>query len=294
VPLAGAGKSQQLPKSKIMSLETLAGVCQDTAFKFKKLLLGRHRARRTRLYCVGMGKSGTHSIHGMFSKNVRAGHEVQALELIDKILDWRNGRISEQEITAWILVRDRKLALEVDSAGLNFWILDILLREFSDARFVLSIRDCYSWFNSSVNHWLRFPDTDERWVRFQKFRLGNPAFTHAPEERVLKEKGFYPLSAYLSYWTMHNGAVLSKVPAERLFVVRTDQITQRALEIVDFAGLPRRSVHLHRTHEFRNPSKQEIIRQIDRDYLEKKVEKYCRPLMTRFFPEIKSLDDAKL
>jgi hypothetical protein len=277
-----------------MSSESLAGVCQDTAFKFKRLLLGPQRTRRARLYCVGMGKSGTHSIFGMFSKNVRAGHEVQAEALLDKIFDWQDGRISEAEITAWLRARDRKLALEVDSAGLNYWILDLLLREFPDARFVLSIRDCYSWFNSIVNHWLRFPDLDPRWVRLQNFRLGNPAFTRAPGERVLQEKGFHPLSAYLSHWTTHNDTVLAKVPAERLLVVRTDQIKQRAFEIADFAGLPRRFVQLHRTHEFQNPSKQELIRQIDRDYLEKKVEQFCRPLMARFFPEIKSLDDAKL
>jgi Sulfotransferase domain len=270
------------------------GSILDLAFRFKRLLLGPQRVRRARLYGVGMGKSGTHSICGMFSKNVRAGHEVQAPQLLDNIFARHHGRISEQEMTAWILARDRKLALEVDSAALNFWILDILLREFPDARFVLSIRDCYSWLNSSVNQWLRFPDTRPRWLEYQKFRFGDPAFTRAPGEHVLEEKGFQPLSGYLSYWTMHNGAVLAKVPAERLFVVRTDQIKQRALEISDFAGLPRRSVRLRRTHEFRNPSKQDIIHRIDRDYLEKKVEQYCRPLMTRFFPEIKSLDDATL
>ncbi len=277
-----------------MPFESMTNVCKDIAFAVKRLILGPCRVRRTRLYGVGTGKSGTHSLSGMFSKNVRAGHELQAVKLLDRIFDRHYGRISEQEFTAWILARDRELALEVDSAALNFWILDLLLHEFPDARFVLTIRDCYSWVNSSINQWLRFPDSRPRWLEYQKFRFGNPAFARAPEERVLEEKGFQPLSGYLSYWTMHNGTVLAKVPPERLFVVRTDQIRQRALEITDFAGLPRRSVRLHRTHEFQNPSKQEIIRRIDRDYLERKVEQHCRPLMTRYFPEIKSLDDATL
>jgi hypothetical protein len=38
----------------------------------------------------------------------------------------------------------------------------------------------------------------------------------------------------------------------------------------------------------------QVIREIDRDFLEGKVAQHCRPLMNRFFPEIKTLDDAKL
>jgi hypothetical protein len=93
---------------------------------------------------------------------------------------------------------------------------------------------------------------------------------------------------------MRNEQVIAKVPAERLFVVRTDQLKQRALELAEFAGLPRRAIRLHRTHEFKNPDKHHILREIDRGFVEQMAEKYCRPLMTRFFPEIKSLDDAKL
>ena len=43
-----------------------------------------------------------------------------------------------------------------------------------------------------------------------------------------------------------------------------------------------------------NKAKQLSLREIDGAYFEQMVEKNCRPLMTRFFPEIKSLDDAKL
>lgn len=266
----------------------------DAAFRLKRFLFGPYRARRVRLYGVGMAKSGTHSLCAMFSKNVRAGHEVQALELIDKILDWHHGRISRTEMAAWIRARDRELALEVDSAGLNFWIHGILLHEFPDARFVLTIRDCYSWLNSYINHLLRFPEADSRWTKLRELRLGSKTCTYEPGEHLFQEKNLHSLDAHLSHWKRHNTEVLAKVPAERLLVVRTDQIGRRAFEIADFARLPRRSVQPQRTHEYQNPVKQEILRQIDRDFLEQKVEQHCRPLMTRFFPEIKSLDDVKL
>lgn len=265
----------------------------DAAFRLKRFLLGPQRVRRAQLYGVGIAKSGTHSIAAMFSRNVRARHEPQAAELIDKILDWRGGRLGERELTDWIRNRDRELALEVDSAGLNFQILDILLREFPKARFVLSIRNCYSWTNSIMNNHLQMPSV-EHWARWRKFLHEGEITTYAPEEKVLEEKGLYTLDIYFTRWAKRENQVMVKIPRERLFVVRTDQLRQRAFELADFAGLPRYAVRLDRTHEFQNRQKQEIIRQIDRDFLERKVEEHCRPLMTRFFPEIKSLDDAKL
>jgi hypothetical protein len=277
-----------------MSFGSIQAEVGDVVFKFKKRVLGRQDFRRTQLYCVGMGKTGTHSLSGMFSGDVRAAHEPQATELIEKILDWREGRLSEPAMTAWLLARDRRMALEVDSAGLNYWILDFLLREFPRARFVLTVRDCYSWINSSMNHWLRHTDPDQQWIRFQDFRLGRKDIPYDAGEQILKEKGFHPLDAYFALWTKHNSEVIAKVPADRLLIVRTHEIRRRAFEIADFAGLPRRTVSLQKTHEFQNPAKQEIIRQVDRDLLERKVEQHCRPLMTRLFPEIKSLADAKL
>jgi hypothetical protein len=77
----------------------------------------------------------------MFSKNVRARHEPQFAKVIDQVIDWRERRISDAQMADWVRRRDRKMALEVDSAGLNHELLDILLREFPDARFVLTIRD---------------------------------------------------------------------------------------------------------------------------------------------------------
>jgi hypothetical protein len=276
-----------------MPFESITNVCEDTAFAIKRFILGPYRVRRVQLYGVGTFKSGTHSIAKMFSHRVRVRHEPQAPQLIEKLIDWRRGRISEQNLVEWLRARDRELALEVDASGMNLEIIDLLSREFPDARFVLTIRDCYSWANSRMNGDLNAPDSG-CWHNWIKFVYGDGPFLHAPEEKALKNRRLYTLDAYLSSWAARNSRVLATVPPERLFVVRTDRIRQSAHEIADFAGLPRRAIRLHRTHEFRNPGKLPIIREIDRDFLERKVEQHCRPLMTQFFPEIKSVDDSKL
>ena len=266
----------------------------DYGFRTKRLLLGRLSVRRTQLFCVGTAKSGTHSIASMFSRNVRTGHEKEALPFIDAFFRWREGALSEREYREWLVARDRELALEIDSSWFHGLIVDLLASEFPDARFVLTIRDCYSWLNSEFKRVLHTPSQQPQRVKMRTFVYNGVPTTHAPEERVLKETGLYPVDNYLARWAAHNEKVLATVPRERLLVVRTDEIRARAFEIADFAGLPRGAVQLQRTHEYRNPVEREIIREVDAQFLERKVQEHCGPLMRRFFPEIKSLADVKL
>jgi hypothetical protein len=258
-------------------------------------LLGRYRTRRTQVYGVGSAKSGTHSIAAMFSRNVRARHEPEIFDLIDKIAYWRQDRISGTQFTDWIRKRDRRMALEVDSSFLNYEILDALLKEFPDARYILTIRDCYSWLDSLFNHMLRLKDNkDPRWLKLPQIWPPSEPLIHAPEESELKEKGFSTLDRQFSWWSRRINNVLTKVPAAQLLVVRMDEITKRAFEIADFCGLPCHAVRKDRSHAFASPVKYGILRRIDSAFVEAKVEKHCRELMTRFFSEIKSIDGARL
>ena len=88
--------------------------------------------------------------------------------------------------------------------------------------------------------------------------------------------------------------MLDRVPEERLLVVRTDHIHQRAAQIAIFARLSPDLVRPARAHRFKNPAKQPIVAQLGRAFLEDTVARHCRPLMGRFFPEIRSIEDAML
>ena len=278
-----------------MPFAGIADSIADLSFRLRRQALGHSRTRRAHVYGLGSAKSGTHSLVAMFSRNVRARHEPEIFDVIDKLLDWRQGRVNERQFTEWIRERDRNMALEVDSSFLNYELLDVLLREFRDARYVLTIRDCYSWLDSLFNHILRRSDKkDPRWLKLPLLRPAPEPLIHAPQEQLLKEKGFGTLDRQFSWWAQRINNVLTKVPAARLLVVRTDEITKRAFEIADFCGLPRYAVRQHRSHAFSNPVKAGILRKIDRSFVEAKVEMHCRELMTRFFPEIKTMDDARL
>src|ERR1700733_5819334 len=248
--------------------------------------------RRTQLYCVGTAKSGTHSIAAMLTDQVRAQHEPQAELLIHRILEISAGRISREALADWIRARDRDLNLEVDSSQLNFFILDVLLREFAGARFLLTIRDCYSWLESLINHSLASPASGP-WTELRNLRFKPERFTHSPQEAVLKNRGLYTLDGYLSYWAEHNSKVLRIVPPERLLVVRTDRISAKACRIAEFAGLPPEAIQPGRAHAFKGVHRSIILEELDRAYLESKVDRHCRPLMARFFPEFASFDDRR-
>lgn len=249
--------------------------------------------RKTRLYCVGAAKTGTHSIDTMFDDNVKSQHEADDDEVIDKILQITSGDISNVDLREYILQRDKRICLDVDSSQLNFFFLDQLLDEFPDARFLLTIRDCYSWLNSFIDDSLRRQPSGN-WIKLREYRFRSDYFTHPVEERALQERGLYTLDGYLSYWAIHNHKVLATIPDDRLLIVRTNDISKRAHDIADFAGLPRDTVRTQHTHAFKNPEKFHVLNEILRDYLEAKVREHCAPLMNKFFPEIKSLNDVKI
>lgn len=249
--------------------------------------------RSAQLYCVGTAKSGTHSIAAMFNKTVRARHEPEDRKLIKKILSFEKKQISEKELRRYILARENRLYLDVNSSQLNFFVLDILVDEFRNADFLLTIRDCYSWLNSIINDSLRRSTTKE-WIELRDFRFRPELFQHHPEEHALKEKGLYSLDGYLSYWASHNKKVISCVPDKRLLIVKTKQISNSACDIAEFSGLPQSSIELQKTHAFRNPQKYGMLSKIAPGYLEERVNYHCQPLMRKFFPEIKTIKDVDL
>ena len=148
--------------------------------------------RKSRLYCVGAAKTGTYSIASMFDRTIRSGHESDSEHIIDRILDFAEGRIQELDIVSYIRKRDERLCLDVDSSQLNVFLLQYLLKEFPEARYLLTARDCYSWLDSFVNHSLS-RNASEGWIRLREYRFRASELSHPPEEHPLKEKGLFGL-----------------------------------------------------------------------------------------------------
>ena len=247
--------------------------------------------RKAHLYCVGTAKSGTHSIASIFGDQLRSAHEPESSEVIDMILDLAIGRIGDEDLRRYVLRRDRRLMLEVDSSQLNFFLLDKLVEIFPDAKFILTIRNPCAWLDSFINHQLSRQASD-KWKKLRDFRFRPDLYTHSQAEQILKKRGLYTLDGYLSYWAHHNRTVIDTIPKDRLLIVRTDKISECADEIVTFSGVSGSNFRQGKSHILSNKPKLHLLDEIEREYLECKIKEHCGELMARFFPETQSRDNT--
>jgi len=247
--------------------------------------------RRTHLYCVGTAKSGTNSIEALFGNTLRARHEAESEQAIETILKLDAGEISDTDLRQYLRRRDRRLSLEIDSSQLNYFFLEALLDLFPESRFILTLRDPYSWVDSFINHQLS-RSAPHKWSLLRDLRFRAHAFTHPPEEAALKERDLYTLDGYLSYWTTHNRTVLDTVPDNRLLVVRTHKISERTPEIAAFAGVPATAANRHRSHANKAKRRLHVLKKIDVVHLHRKVEVLCGPLLREYFPQVSEPRDA--
>ncbi|HEY9826309.1 MAG TPA: sulfotransferase [Stenomitos sp.] len=259
--------------------------------------------QKFRAYCIGAPKTGTTSIATIFSKNHRSAHEPEASLVLEKILNYLDGKLDQKGLTQYIKNREIRLRLEMDSSHLNYLILDILLNEFEDAKFILTVRDCYSWLNSLLNHhypfYQRYGKTkrfeNSKWTRYYNHIYKANYFKHAPQEEILRTNNLYTLDGYFSYWANHNQDVISQIPADRLIITTTSNIDQSLPRIEEFLGLPQGTLPLNVKENRRDASSQtNILTQINKDFIEEKANLYCKELMSQFFPDIKRIEDSKI
>jgi hypothetical protein len=241
------------------------------------------RRRRLRLFGIGSPKSGTHSLAGVFEANYRTAHEPEDNRLADLIVAVREGTAMPRDLTRYLRGRERRLRLEVNSAGLNGLVVEHLVPLSARARFVLTIRDPYSWLESLIDHCLR-GSPSAGYLKLRELQWGGHPRPRA--EQALADRGLYTLDGYLSSWVERYDRALEVVPPERLLVVRTDQLDQRLDDIAAFAGVPVDTLDGTRSHEYATKRRSGVLAELDADHVQDRVDHHCRDLMARFFPEL--------
>jgi hypothetical protein len=247
------------------------------------------RERQVQVYVVGMPRTGTVSLFDMFKEKFRADHEPESRFLTRKVVAYRMGRLSNKEMRSYLRHRDRRLGLELDTSYLNGEVIELLVDEFPEAHFILTIRDCLSWTDSMMNFLLNKPEfmtSRKPHIReHMELQFGKPPYEYAPEETVLRENGLHPLSCYLDYWRYHNQRVIDLVPADRLRVIKTTEIGQSCDEVEAFLRLPAGS--LARTvHSNSAAARHLLLDKIPQDFVQEQMETRCGDLMKQYFPEI--------
>jgi Sulfotransferase domain len=244
---------------------------------------GHLRRRQLDLFVVGCGKSGTTSLARMFD-DYRSGHEVGATRLLPLSTDVLVGRRSPDSSRAKFELRRRhvRYKLEVDSAPFLVPFARTLARIYPHARFVLPIRDCFSWLDSQVDWQHRFPQAPGSLRHERRQALFTPSeFEYAAEDRPLRSLGVLPVAAYLQSWTDVNTAVLDTVPADRLLVVRTEDLDDSTERLATFAGVPPASVH--RAHANRNDERSHLVARVPTSFVVEQARTRCSSLMEQYW-----------
>ena len=252
-------------------------------------------SRAFHAYGIGTPKSGTHSIAGVFQPRYRAVHEPEQYDTIQLLLANQKKVLDKTQLKEQLNKRDQRLGLELESSNFLSFLVESLVDEFPEAKFILTIRDCYSWLNSYLNHQLRKPaySAEKRfWWHYRNLCFRLEPFEHAPEEKVLAQHQLYTLDGYLSYWQRINQKILTTIPPERLLVVRTVEIAESLDKIAQFLHIPVERLNPSHSHLFKAKKKFDLLKQIDSDFLEQKVAFYCEALMSHYFPTIRNVDHA--
>jgi len=236
--------------------------------------------RPFRVLGVGAAKTGTHSLGTMFADRVRSAHEADAQLLIAAILDrWNTGNDRVQTVLA---ERDFRRRLKIDASQVNIYLLKDFEALFRGNRFVLTIRSPFEWLRSMIDDSLR-RSTSETWIRFREFRFRqNDGFSRW--EQPLEARGLFPIAGYLNYWREAIERVVDSVPECRLLITRVEHLADRSAEIAAFCGIRGGAVAGDKAHEFANPERFRVLREIDRRFLLDTADHVCGDTFRKYFP----------
>jgi hypothetical protein len=163
------------------------------------------------VYGVGIFKSGTESLACMF-ENYRSEHEYENKNLFELIV-----QNNDTNIINYIINKNRKYSLELDSSGFNIFIVPHLLHLYPDCKFILTTRNIIDHYDSIINHLNLNPSS----VEIATYIMGNPNINIPEEEHRVAKR-------YSAYWSLEtiikaicrlNDQMITLIPKDRLLIL---------------------------------------------------------------------------
>lgn len=247
------------------------------------------KPRAFQAFCIGAPKTGTHSVAGLFAKQYRTKHEPAYDWMAHALGARRNGALSTDELADLLRQRDREFWLSMESSHATAWFADLLVDIFPDSKFILTVREPVSWFQSIANQHYQVHIPPENGGAKLRDLYHDRGHDHAAEAQILDTHGLYPLDGYLAYWRDHNEFVLDAVPDDRLLVLKTQDLSGAADRIASFLQVPPHMLNHRKKHRYKASKKKDFVGAIDPDFLSSKVETYCSATADRLAPYIGDL-----
>ena len=254
-----------------------------------------------KLLCVGVPKSGTTSIKGMFSKyfpDFKSAHEPERGNHVTVLHKHKHGKLGDDELLKWYTDRKRRMDLDLESNCFLNYRYDLVSQIYHGHRIILTVRSPKAWLASILNNNMRFPASKSAIIAKYHDILFDPmSYAYNEKDSVLAKYNLYPVDAYLRYWVRANEAVMKHTEKGRLLVVKTDQLSHRGTvdRLFRFAGWSNKSAASSSASVDSAcrlnvaPKDFKILEQIDGDFLENRIDEICGPTVRKLSYLIQTL-----
>lgn len=194
--------------------------------------------RQTHAYCIGLPRSGTHTLAHILGKECRAMHEPMKKETINFIIN-RLPNASKKEVNKWLLLRDKVLGIDIEATHFLHYFAGNLSELFPKAKFILTIRNPIQWLESELN--VNYSASKSiYWRALEEYRYGLPSLAYESIDDFWQPSN-NRIESYVNYWKNHIEYTTQSVPKNRLLVLNTRDLNNSHNAIYDFLGLTKKN-----------------------------------------------------
>lgn len=237
------------------------------------------RPRRIHAYNLGMGRTGTTAMAGIFS-SFRSSHEPLGRATISVLERYWNGELSDQDVRVFLQKRDRVHRFEFESSPFLGPFAKYLARIFPEAKFLLSVRSPCSWLRSAIDKCVNTPRASHpsHIVKLRDLCYGPPPDTYPRQEKALASYNLHTLGGFLRYWGWHNQTVLKNVPDRRLLLVPTRALNDAIAKIGDVVGVDPEMLE-RPGWQNQSSTRNNILAEVNEEYVRELIGTHCGEAM---------------
>jgi hypothetical protein len=256
----------------------------------RKRYIKRAKCRKFQAYCIGVPRTGTSSISGLFHDYYRSGHEVDSEDVLEYALDYREGKIGLKELERFVLERDERLYFEMDSSTHNYYLVPVLIRLFPDAKFLIPVRNIISWADSYLDYGINNRQgagtnvISPQRTRMNKYRYADLYEKYSVWDKKLEEYAMPSMEAHLLFYKKHYEKLFELIPENRRILYETRKLDQNIPRICTFLGINPSTLNLTKNRLNTRRKRHHMFANVDALFLKEKVEQYCRFSKKRFYP----------
>ena len=190
--------------------------------------------------------------------------------------------------------------MEMDSTGCNFYYCDILAQKFPSAKFILTLRNCYSWVDSMINEGIlasyketyncRKPEESESSLAYYFKDLIGLNLSLFRSKEYAARRIHLIVDRLLSFWANTNENTIQNLPSGRSLVLPIDRISDNFESIAELLQVPADTLAKDESFSNKGIYKFNMLKEVSPAFLRDKSSRHCASLMGRYFPEV-ALDD---